>query len=549
MNTSQRFMNDSTQQKAIIYCRVSSARQASEGHGLESQEHRCRIFAAERNFLIDKIFSDSYTGGGNFINRPAMKELIKFLDKNRHENYVVIFDDLKRFARDTIFHWQLRSELKVRSATPLCLNYNFDDTPEGTFVETIFAAQNQLEREQNRRQVIQKMKARLEKGFWAFCPPVGYTWTTDKINGRILIRDSKATLIKEALEGFATDKFSTQTDVRAFLISKRFNDGKGLSLSSVHVLFRRLLYTGYIEYPSWKVTRRLGNHDPIISLETFNAIQDKLDGNQKNYNMKNVHEDFPLRGFVLCAGCMKPYTSNWSRGRSKLYPFYRCNQKGCSCYGKSVRREILESAFQNVLTSVTPNDDTLVIMNDKFNTRWEAKVRLLKEYKEKIQCELVGLNNNLMKLMNRMATATDGVADIYDNQIEKITKQKFVLEEKLRPKVAESNLTVETAYQSFIELIKNPYKTWVEKSFKTKKLLLKIVFEKPLIYDSKKGFETGILRYSIKAFQEILNTSSMAVHSTSQSENHQEIPFEINWPLFEKEILEFAKMKTEIDVS
>jgi len=43
-----------------------------------------------------------------------------------------------------------------------CLNYRFEDTPEGKFVETVFAAQGQLEREQNGRQVRQKMQARVE---------------------------------------------------------------------------------------------------------------------------------------------------------------------------------------------------------------------------------------------------------------------------------------------------------------------------------------------------------------------------------------------------
>jgi site-specific DNA recombinase len=55
-----------------------------------------------------------------------------------------------------------------------CLNHNFDDSEEGEFVEHIFAAQAQLERKQNRRQVIQKMKARLEQGYYCFSRKRGY---------------------------------------------------------------------------------------------------------------------------------------------------------------------------------------------------------------------------------------------------------------------------------------------------------------------------------------------------------------------------------------
>ena len=63
--------------------------------------------------------------------------------------------------------------MQTRNAIRLCLNFPFEDTPEGKFLETIIAATGTLEREQNGRQVLQKMKARMEQGFWVFCAPLG----------------------------------------------------------------------------------------------------------------------------------------------------------------------------------------------------------------------------------------------------------------------------------------------------------------------------------------------------------------------------------------
>src|SRR3989338_82044 len=127
--------------RALIYCRVSSDRQATEGHGLDGQEQRCREYASRQGYVVEKVFRDSFSGGGDFMNRPAMSQLIEYLDKNPSIRFAVIFDDLKRFARDTQFHIKLRMALKVRDAKPECLNFNFEDTAEGEFVETIFAAQ------------------------------------------------------------------------------------------------------------------------------------------------------------------------------------------------------------------------------------------------------------------------------------------------------------------------------------------------------------------------------------------------------------------------
>ena len=209
--------------RAIIYCRVSSDKQASEGHGLEAQERRCRDYAERRGYQVDRVFKDTYSGGGDYMDRPDMSELLSFLDKRPYLNYVVIFDDLKRFAREVKFHLKLREELRARNAIPECPNYSFDDSPEGVFIETVHAAHNQLEREQNKRQVIQKMKARIENGYWAFGTKRGYKIIKDPIHGKLsVLNGNDAKLLKEALEGFATGVFVRKMDACKYLVEKGF---------------------------------------------------------------------------------------------------------------------------------------------------------------------------------------------------------------------------------------------------------------------------------------------------------------------------------------
>lgn len=204
-------------QKAIIYCRVSSARQSTEGHGLDSQEHRCREYANNKGYEVIKAFRDSFTGAGDFLDRPAMTALLSFLDKNPITNYVVIFDDLKRLSRDITFYLKLKREFEARGAKVECPNFTFEETPEGQFIETIIAAQGELERKQNQRQVIQKMKARLEKGYWTFVAPHGYRMIKDSLHGKILrVSDIEASIVKEALTGFAVGRFENKIDVQEF---------------------------------------------------------------------------------------------------------------------------------------------------------------------------------------------------------------------------------------------------------------------------------------------------------------------------------------------
>ena len=86
--------------KSLIYCRVSSDRQVREGHGLQGQEQRCRVYAEQHGYEVAAVFRDEGVSGG-VIDREGMQQLLDFLDKNAHKGeYVVIIDDIKRLARD-----------------------------------------------------------------------------------------------------------------------------------------------------------------------------------------------------------------------------------------------------------------------------------------------------------------------------------------------------------------------------------------------------------------------------------------------------------------
>ena len=345
-------------QKAIIYCRVSSTKQTTEGTGLQSQELRCRRYAADKGYDVAAVFPDDASGGGDYMQRPGMVALLSFLDAQPDENFVVIFDDLKRFARDTVFHLQLRQALDARGAQVECLNFTFEDTPEGQFIETILAAQGELERRQNKRQVVQKMRARLELGYWVFHPPLGYAYEKLPDGGKMIMpQEPNASIIREALEGYASGRFVSASDVKRFLARHPSipKDGKGnVRLQLVLDLLRRPLYAGYMTVEKWKISMMQGKHEPLISLETWQAIQDRLEGRAYQPARPTVHEDFPLRHFVACASCNVPMTSAWSKGRSKMYAYYVCQHKGCDLYGKSIRRADVEDAFTDLVRQLSP---------------------------------------------------------------------------------------------------------------------------------------------------------------------------------------------------
>lgn len=176
-------------------------------------------------------------------------------------------------------HLTLKLTLQNYGAKIECLNYRFDDSAEGRFVEIIFAAQSELEAEQNRRQTMQKMQARLEAGHWLFKPPPGYKYQRAPSGGKILVRDELvASIVAEALECYTSGRFQTKAEVEYFLES--FPEYPRGSSGTVHYqrvdeLITRVISAGYLEFPQWDVSLRKAQHFGFISYETFLRLQER----------------------------------------------------------------------------------------------------------------------------------------------------------------------------------------------------------------------------------------------------------------------------------
>jgi DNA invertase Pin-like site-specific DNA recombinase len=497
---------------ALIYSRVSSIRQTKEGHGLDSQEHRCREYADNKKYEVEKVFPDSFSGGGDFMNRPAMREMLEYIDAHAHKQYVVIFDDLKRFARDTEFHLKLRSAFKSRNTRLECLNYKFEDTPEGRFVETIFAAQGELEREQNRRQVIQKMRARLERGYWPFFPPPGYKAEKDAVHGMLLKpKDPKASIIKEALEGFASGRFQEQIDVQKFLQLKDFAKGRRIHLETVRRLLERVIYAGYIEYPKWEIIRRKGHHEALINLETYEKIMEKLDGRARSFTRIDTREDFPLRGFVQCEHCKKLLTASWSTGRNGRFPYYRCTEINCSQKNKSLNSDEVHKKFKIILKGVKPKKTTLNATREILLDMWNDVINDTKGTHDQVETRLAAITAQIAVLLKRIdKTTSEKMVEIYEAQVEDLSKEEQVLKDKLQNSTKRT-MDFGTALDFVFSILENPYATWEDGDLAMKRLVLKLVFEKNIAYSKNSGFGTAILSLPLRVFETFDASNSLGV--------------------------------------
>jgi len=487
--------------KCLIYCRVSSQRQVVEGHGLDGQEKRCRDYANSQGYQIVGVFPDEATSGGLF-DRPEMKKLLSCLEKyqNETEKVVVVFDDLKRFARDTEVHFGLKREIYGRNGRVECPNFKFEDSPEGKFVETVMAATSELERNQNKRQVKQKMKARIELGCWPFCPPLGLSNIKDVIKGKLLTNQEPMALVfKMAIEGFACRQLGTLQEVHSFINTefKKAGINRTLSLSGTRRVLSELLYTGYVAYEPWGVPMRKGQHEGFISLETYNLVQARFAGKEKFGFRKDFDPTFPLRQLVSCKLCGGALTGSWNKGRTQKYANYACKMAGCPNRWKVIHKNEIEDRFEALLTEAKPASETLDLAKEVLMDVWSQSKTTNEATQAQNEAKTRELDRLIKNASDGMTSTSDKVVrGVYENKLIELTRAKENLTNIPIPKYSDKEFG--TATEKVISALKNPLEMWNSEYLEDKRTIFYMYFGKKLPYDKNLGFGTGVLEPSIE---------------------------------------------------
>lgn len=491
----------------LVYARVSSKRQETDGSGLQSQEGRCMDFLKRNSVDYQKSFLDSYSGGGDFMNRPAMKELLAYIDKNIHKKYVVVFDDLARFARDVVFHIKLRAEFKQRNVVLKCLNYDFDESDLGQFVELIFAGKVELDRKQNRTQVIQKQKARLELGYWPFGPKKGYDMIKYPDHGKLLVPNKEGLeVLKPALEKFARGEFVRKIDMCKFLVEKGFwkNQYPSAYIDKLTYILKDPAHVGDIQYLPWEVSRRKGHHQGIISEEIFNLIQQRLGNKGVTKRIRvDVREDFPLRGLLICSSCGHYLTGAITRAKGKPFPYYFCQNGLCEFGKKSVRKKVVEDGFDELLQKIKLKPEVGKLVEAVFEKVWKEELAQIEAEESLVTREKTELEDKVKKLTDMICDAkNEKLRSIYEKQLEEVGSELDTLAERASIKEIDMKVPYRNALKKAIGLIKSPYVIWKKLDVIEKHRLFYFIFDEKLLYSKKEGYRNDNLPCAVRLFEQ-----------------------------------------------
>ncbi len=499
--------------RALIYARVSSVKQKTQGHGLESQITRCAEYALRRGYEVIEIFQEDISG--KLIERPGMNEMLSFLEKHK-DPLVVIIDDISRLARDVVTHIQLRGEIARAGGVLESPNMQFGNDSDSQFMENIMAAFSQHDRVKNAERTKNRMRARTQNGYWCFTAPKGYEYQNVEGHGKMLVPvEPLAAIVKEGLEGYASGRFETQGELKYFLERHvAFPRGKhgGVHFTRIKKMLECALYAGYINVPKWDMADIKGKHEPLISYQTYQRIQDRLNGKAAIApTRRNSSADFPLRGFVTCHSCGNTLTACWSRGKTKEYPYYLCPTRTCEMRGKSIRKDRIEGEFEDILGALTPSQALFRAARSVLEHLWDERLRAHQRRAQGLIAQRNKLEKNKEQFLTRIVEADSAsIINAYENKIRELEKQRIILGEQIR-KSGEPQRPFKELYRTSMEFLGNPLKIWRSESFADKRLVLKLTFADKLTYVRNEGYRTPKTTLPFKVLGDVLSGESVLV--------------------------------------
>ena len=329
----------------VVYARVSSKEQREEGYSIEAQLRLLREYALKQGFVIAEEFVD--VESASKIGRTGFNAMLAYLRKHPACRVILVekTDRLYRNAKDDVTldvkEWGLTIHL-VKEGEILCP----DSKSSQQFVHGIKVLMARNYSLNLGEETIKGMTEKARAGIYPSCASIGYR-NVDGANGkRTIVPDPEtAAIITEIFERFATGNWSIKSLVKQLNSEGIRLRSRRLQSSLIHQILRKRLYMGDFD---WNGNTYPGTHEPLVSRDTWQRVQQLLDERAENRTRK-VKNDFAYTGLVHCGHCGCLLVGEVKKGK---YVYYHCTGNRGKCPEPYTRQEVLSKHFANVLSEL-----------------------------------------------------------------------------------------------------------------------------------------------------------------------------------------------------
>ncbi len=468
---------------SVLFARVSSREQEESGYSLDSQENLLKEYTQKKNLRADKahIFRVSESASAQ-KQRKIFNEMMNLLDSKgikilicektdrltRSRRDAVLIDDWVRSDPEREVHFVKENFILTRDSRA---NEKF---MWGIKVEVAQYYINNLSEDVKKGQ-----KEKIAQGWLPTKPPLGYKTIGDKGRKVHVLDESKAPFIRKAFEYYASGNYSIMALVELlYKEGLRTRAGYKLAKSRLDEILADPFYYGALRWNN--VVYKNGSHEPLVSKELFDKVQDVKSGRRAPaYKSKS----FQFRKMLKCGECEGTITAEIQKG----IVYYHCTHyKGCT-QKKYTPEKKLEEQLLGVFKffeNITPAEAEEIRSKIKANHAQEI------EYKENT---INALNTRWKALQRRLEV-------LYDDRLdERITleqwevKQKEITEEQTSVQAEISRLKDDEAkyfeiWLNILDLATRAREIYLRRSPEERRILLSHIFSNLVLKDEKVAY-------------------------------------------------------------
>ena len=415
---------------AVIYARYSSDNQREES--IEGQIRECTAYAEKNGITIVKHYIDRAVSAKT-DNRPQFQQMIKDSDKKLFD--IVLVWKLDRFARNRYDSARYKTQLKKNGVKLVSATEIISEGPEGIILESVLEGYAEYYSADLSEKVIRGMTENALKGmFTGGAIPFGYTINADR---RFEIDPLTAPFVAETFQRYNDGQ--TMREIRDWLNEKGIKNKRGglMSFNTIQHMLSNRRYIGELKYRDILIPDAI---PPIVSVELFDDVQEKMLKNKKAPARRKAEDDYLLTTKLHCGYCGALMFGESGTSRTgEVHRYYKCatakKKKGCK--KKTVRKQWLEDLVVNQTMQLVRDDAAMESIIAKVMELQNKENTNIPLYEKQLRDAESGIQNMLNAIQAGILTSST------KERLEQLEETKRELEariaeEKLaKPKVTE----------------------------------------------------------------------------------------------------------------
>ncbi len=350
-----------------LYARKSTESEERQILSIDSQIKEMLQLAEKEGLEIVSMKRESHSAKETG-QRPVFNEIVEEIKTGKYNGILTWAPDrISRNAGDLGKIVDLMDAGKLHEIRTF--GQQFTNSPSEKFLLMILGSQAKLENDNRAVNVKRGMRARCEMGLRPGSTLTGY------INERhmdrkcqVIIDPERGSVIRKMFEKVGYEKWSGPKLYHwlRFELNFQTQGKKPLALGNMYRILSNPFYYGVFEYPRHSGNWYQGKHEPLVSKELFDKVQEQL----KRGNIQRESHEFAFTKLMTCGKCGSCISAEEKYkgrkdGTTARYVYYGCGRtRDKQCKGNTYLRE--EELIEQLLKIIDQIDINQMSVQMKF---------------------------------------------------------------------------------------------------------------------------------------------------------------------------------------